>query len=238
MAILSSIGLGSFFLVSLVLGIRLVRMGLRTHQLPDLAIGLAFLLTGNLGYLLAIASQVALRTAPELTPLLWAAALLTLNLGSACLAGFTRTVFRTGEPIGRWIMGALLCASFGGFIGLAVGPGFVGPGIDGPFGWLGFAGRTATFAWASAEAFLYWARLRRRLPLGLTAPEMVHRFFCWGVGAGAATLIFLSNGVRQILGFHDPTAPISAIPSAVLGLTAAIAIWSTFRRSAPPRAQA
>ena len=61
--LLGLIGFGSFLTVSAVVGVRLLLLARRTRRLPELAIGLNFVLAGLIGYGLLIAAE-SLRVVP------------------------------------------------------------------------------------------------------------------------------------------------------------------------------
>ena len=238
MGLLSAIGMGSFWVVSVVVGIRLLRLASRTRELPELAMGLAFFSGGGLGYLLIIGSSLARSRAPEWMPSLWAAGLIAITVGAVALAFFNWRVF-VPEPRGVALFAAACSAMLVGLAGVALGPGFSGPGVDGAFGWLGALGRMATFGWAAAESWRYFAMMRRREALGLVDSATTRRFLYWALGAGAATLIFLNSQIRQAVGLGmDPRVPGTAIPTAALGLTAAACVWLAFRGRRGPAAAA
>ena len=230
---LAALGVGSFLGVSLVLGVRLLRLAARTRQLPELAIGGGFLLSGAAGYSLILGATVALSRAPHWTPWLWGGGLLSTSCGAAGVALFTWRVFRP-RGAGPWLFAALVAAMAAGWVGLGLETGFDRPGLRGVSGWLGFCGRAGSFGWASVEAFRYSALLRRRLRLGLADPAAARRMLRWGVGAGAATSIFLHSGLRALLDAPAaPTSPEAAIPTAVLGVTAALAFWGSLGSARP-----
>ena len=64
--ILGVIGFGSFLAVSLAVGTRLLLLARRTRRLPELAMGLNFLLAGFIGYALLVAAGLGAREAVEL----------------------------------------------------------------------------------------------------------------------------------------------------------------------------
>jgi hypothetical protein len=232
MAWLGIVGMGSFWAVSVWVGVRLLRLAARTRQVPELAIGLSFALSGALGYPLVVGSSVALHRAPAATPWLWGAGLLCISAGALALSYFNWRVFRPGAAGGA-VFAALCLAMAVGTVGAGVATGFAAPGIHETFGWIGALSRAGVYAWASFETLRYHALMRRRLAIGLVDPESTRRFLYWGIGAGAATAIFANNMLRAGLGLDpDPRALGAALPTGVLGCTAAACIWLTFRTRA------
>ncbi len=219
------LGAGSFVLVSLAVGLRLLRLAQRTRQLPELAMGAAFFLNGGLGYLLSVASGLI----ADHAELLQGASSLLGAIGCAGLALFNWKVFRP-DATGRALFAVICVGLTAGFFGRLATVGFTPGEFGGFFPWVGLLTRTSVFAWASCEAVVNLRMSRRRMALGLTTPDTVNRFFWWSVGATAATGIFLHAIARITMGLSlGPTEPGSAIPIAVGGLVAAGAIWRAFR---------
>jgi hypothetical protein len=98
---------------------------------------------------------------------------------------------------------------------------------------LGNLGRTTLLIgcllWGSAEALVYWRKMRRRLRLGLADPIVTNRFFLWGLGAGAAGLGSTIGTVAQLVtGLPPLETPLVTLSSSLHGLTAAVAMWLAF----------
>ncbi len=98
---------------------------------------------------------------------------------------------------------------------------------------LGNLGRTTLLVgcllWGSAEALVYWRKMRRRLRLGLADPVVTNRFFLWGLGAGAAGLGTAIGMVAQLVtGLPPLQMPWITLSSSLHGLTAAVALWLAF----------
>ena len=55
--LLGLLGFGTFLTVSVVVGTRLLLLARRTRKLPELAIGLNFILAGAVGYALLLAAE-------------------------------------------------------------------------------------------------------------------------------------------------------------------------------------
>ena len=92
--LLGLIGFGSFLAVSTVVGIRLLLLARRTRRLPELAIGLDFILAGSIGYGLLIAVESLHLFVPPYSGWASFAGVTAISAGTACLALFTRRVFR------------------------------------------------------------------------------------------------------------------------------------------------
>lgn len=233
MATLIALAMGAFVLVCLAVGFRLLALARRTRALPEAAMGAGFLLIGGLGYGLMASAGWAAKTGSTGLPWFWGGALLAVSAGCVCIAFFTGQVF-SPDARGRALFIVLLLATFGGWLGHGLSPGFDRIGLRGPWAWLGFAGRMGCLAWAAAESLRYSAQVRRQLRIGLGDREVGQRCMWWGVGAAAACGVFLRNALAEMLGQTDILAPSAAIPTVILGLIASGAIWRAFFRRAEP----
>jgi len=215
------IGVASYCLVSLVIGVRLLALARRTRELPECLIGTGFLVGGAFGYTALVVAAQLLAANPHASPLLFLAGWGGLVAASLCLLFFWQRVYHPGLAVGRWIAAlgsAILVTSFVGFVladsagvELAANPWYL-PGL------LLQGGAYAINGWASSR---HYSKLRRRLPLGLVDPVVVNRILLWSAAAWAITLQYvysvsymLSTGARVTGGFA--TAVISS-----LGLVAA-----------------
>ena len=219
------VGFGAFVLASLVVGTRLLATGLRTRELPELAIGTAFLTGGGLGYLLVVMALVLRVFPPTLGPLALHAGVFLIYLGTAATTCGVWRIFRPGE---RWA--AALCAAISCVLAVAFALRLLSSVDDAASPihfWPSTLAGTASYAWSAFETLRYHALLRRRVRLGLAAPAMARRFLLWGCGSVAAVGI---HAISMVNRFVDPAA-IGALMLALqsmLGLAAALAIWLAF----------
>jgi hypothetical protein len=232
---LGLIGFGSFLAVSLAVGLRLLWLARRTRRLPELAIGLDLVLAGAVGYgLLLAAESLRLLPAPYDG---WGsfAGVSAISLGSACLAWFTRRVFRPASLPARIAFAALvvwLALGIHGSWVLHVERATAGAGR-----WLGTwapnLGLCIAYAWAAFEPLRYRARLRLRARVGIETgdPLATNRMLLWGLGTGAIAAIALLHLAAQLLGRHELPPSLLSVVS-LLALTAAVSEWLAFF---PPR---
>jgi hypothetical protein len=223
------IGLASYCLVSLVVGVRLLALARRTRELPECLIGAGFLGGGCFGYTaLVISGELAAQGATTFAGPLFCAGWGGLVTAALCLLWFWRRVYHPNLAAARHIAvagGAVLVASLVG-IGLAYEPG--GDLAKNPWylpALVFQGGAYALNGWASAR---YYAMLRRRLTLGLADPVVVNRILLWGLAAWAITLQYvysviylISTGARVTGGSN--TAIISS-----LGIVAAATMVLAF----------
>ena len=107
---LAAIGGGSFVLVSLVLGPRLLVLGRSRRQLPEFTMGLCLLLMGALGYPFATVGRVVTALPDDVRGLFLGCSALCNTVGFAALAIFTWRVFRPRSGLVEVMMAACITA--------------------------------------------------------------------------------------------------------------------------------
>ena len=211
-----------------LLSARLVRIAWRMRSLPELLVGIHFLLA-------PIAISLSIRVArfdPAHAEAVRATISALFAISSSSLLLFGWRVFRPGAPVARAGAsgGALLFAGIWAFE-LATGAYATSPG-------LGL--RTLIFTpylWVFAESFFYYRRMRRRLSLGLADAVTTNRFLLfaiWTGGVVAITLLGLLGAALAQLGgagLHEQelfgNAAILTL-TRILTLPVAISIWLSF----------
>jgi hypothetical protein len=189
MGSLALAGVGCLIASCAVVGFRLLALGARSRHTPELALAAAYLLFGAVGYPLGALAR-ARAAAGDADAGLWLAAALAIqNLGIVGVYVFVARVFRperTGPSV-TLSTAVLLGVSW---VGHAFDPGFAGAMSRGPWYALGLGTRAAAFVWGAAEAFGYWALLRRRVALGLADPVVANRMWLWGTSCASIALGF------------------------------------------------
>lgn len=231
------LGFLAFTATGFVVGFRLLGIGWRTGQLPELTIGASLVLAGGLGGLLGvIAARLELLLDSPVQPV-FAVSNLAVQAGVAFLAVFTRQVFRPREAWARvlfWICSACLAASFLGRIVL----GDFRADTASPLAWFELGTRIAVYAWALTETLREYAAVRRRCAIGLAHPLVANRFLLWAVALSSTLAIWLYAAAMRASG---RSAEGSWLLVAVFGFACAAALWLAFfppeayrRRFAPP----
>lgn len=232
--LLGLLGFGTFLTVSVVVGTRLLLLARRTRKLPELAIGLNFVLAGAVGYALLLAAE-----SMRVLPAPWDgrasfAGVTAISIGAGFVALFSRAVFRpTSFPAGFALLVLLAWLSLGVFgswmlhvLGIESGLG----------GWLGRwgpnLGLLVAYGWAAFEPLRFHLLMRRRMRIGMGDPLVANRLLLWGIGTFAVAGVAAIHLVAQLLGrFELPPSWIGVV--SLLVLAAAIAEWLAFF---PPRA--
>jgi hypothetical protein len=226
---LLALGTLAFCLSSLVVGLRLGALALRTRRMPEAIFALALLSAGALGYGNAALASSGISLIPGTGVRTIHVAMLGVGLGAAGVGLFTWRVFRASSAWAAtaWASGVALIA---GSLAMQLGTGHGDVrDLTSIWFWLGFAPRALAYGWSGVESLAYYGRMRRRERLGLGDPEVSRRFRLWGIAALSA---FGMHGpvVWDAL-HHSPRPgmePVSSAIAALLGLTCAGALWAAF----------
>lgn len=207
-----------------VVGVRLLRLAARTREVPELALGSAFLLLGALGQPLALVARSG-ALAAEPTALLLAVALAAQD--AACLGIYVMT-WRTFRADRRAPVGAVALAALGFGASIAVAAQDVASVDAGPGYWLGYGLRFGAFLWTAAESLRQHAMLRRRLRLGLADPVVCDRFRLWSISNVAVCVGFAIFGATRLAQGGTATSPLLLIASSAVAVVAGAGAWLAF----------
>src|SRR5262245_11725926 len=201
METLAALGGGAFVVASLVVGLRLLVLAIRTGELPEFAVGLALLVMGGIGYPCAAIARGAAQLGLIARVALEAVAMGCMVLGTLGIAVFNWKVFR---PLDRWAkalvyaFGALLVASY---TWQAAAPGFAAAAENRGFGLHGLEVLAGfSLLWAAIESVGYALKLRKRMAIGLADPLVADRVKLWSFAIVAAQLLNAASLVAVALG--------------------------------------
>lgn len=217
--------------ISLVLGIRLLRLSVRTRGVPEMAMGASFLLGGCLGFLLILVGNPAAGLALSLpvTETLFRIGMSLLGFGVCFTYVFVWQTFRPGSSAVRSLtLVAIACilASL-----RAVWSNAIEVALVSPLHLFGEAVRLGAMVWGCTEALHYHAIMRRRLALGLADPVVTNRFLLWGIAMGAGIITALIGLFMTLFGMVSPDGwPYLAL--AIFSAISPVAQWLAFL---PPR---
>ena len=221
MKLFGLIGVASYCVAALVIGVRLLWLARRTGELPERLIGIAFLSGGGLGYTGLVAASLLSPTAPDAAGVLFYAGWSGMSLAASCLLVFWRRVYHPSLSAARGVV-------VGGIVLVAVsmvGVFLTGaPGADlasNPWylaGLVAQGGSYAVNAWASTR---YCQLLRRRSTLGLAEPVVANRIQLWSVASWAITLQYSYSITRLTLTGQSSTSGPETMVISSLGLLAA-----------------
>jgi hypothetical protein len=229
MRVLGLIGVVAFALASATVGVRLLLLARRTRQAPELAMGIAFLVSGAIGFPLLTGASVVVETGGStgLAHVLMALGALSTFAG---YVGLGIGCWRIYRPAERWPLAPIglgTAVLLGATATVAASSGAAQAATRDLAFWSGICVGSLTFAWNAVESFLLHGQLRRRASLGLADPEVVSRVLMWGVGSAAAWAMTMHGLVlRATIG--PVVADGHRIVASGIGLVAAVAISLAF----------
>jgi Co/Zn/Cd efflux system component len=232
MELFGLIGVATYSIVGLVVGVRLLRLARRTRELPERLIGSAFLSGATFGYPTLVAADRLRAASPDPARMLLFAGWAGLVVASVCLLVFWRRVYHRERLAARRasaLGGAFLVASLIGLV-LTHAPG--AEAAASPWFLPGLVAQGLAYAlngWASAR---YGRMLRRRLSLGLAEPVLVNRFLLWSLAAWAITLQYLYSTLRTVL---TGTSSVDGVGAALVSSLGLVAAGSMVLAFLPPR---
>jgi hypothetical protein len=216
--------------VGVSVGLRLLALGRRTRQQPELMIALGLLLAAVVGAPLAAVGRVPGIALTPLGSTLFAAGLAATQLGIACFFAFTWLVFR------RDALWATLLVLLGvGVLGVEW-LGIVHASASGttlevvlprtrPWGIAIVATLAVAFAWSGAESWSYQRRLQRQLAFGLGDPVVANRIRLWAV-AGFATVTLCGAIAACMLAGLRPLQHLLPLAAIALAALCCSACWT------------
>ncbi len=223
MQLLSLVAILTFSLAGWIVAIRLFSLWRRTRAVPEASMAGLMLGIAGLGYPLILLGTIAASQAPDLAPLVMAAAISCINAGIACAFVFTWKVFRSDSASARWatyIAIFLLAVITLGVCGSAFADGVkteVTPEAR-IFSLINFLISSAAFLWSGSESFRYHLMLRRRLALGLADPVLTNRFLLWGCQGLSTSFINLANIYAIARGANVATDPATLLITGICGV--------------------
>jgi hypothetical protein len=177
---------GLFFLI---IGIRLLRLSLRTGESPERQLGIYFALSG-LSYLAYVFPRMtgldALNDAGSF------ASRSFYSIGMFPLLQFIRGVYRPRSSWAPWLSYSVMLLLIAGVGGSAVTGNWAG--ATSSFFWLYYSGYTLAILWMTSEGLLAYSSARKRLRIGLCDSSTTNRHLLWacfGVFQTLACLVAL-----------------------------------------------
>jgi hypothetical protein len=227
--ILAYLGVATFALVSLVIGVRLLLLWRETRKLPELLIGLSFLLEGVLTNVLNLLEKFSSRLPAALQGPIHVGVVVSACAAAVCLAIGAWRIFRPREAWARNLV--IVCAV--ALSAYSVDSSIPRDGVWGPsnlaWWWVGVGFRAGAHAWIGLEAFLYQRTMQRRVRLGLADPVIADRMWLWSLAGAASTLIWLGAGVaRTVAGTAGLQHPLTLEFIAAMGMVASVTNWLVF----------
>ena len=227
------IGFAAFFVVALVVGVRVLLLAWLTRELPELLMGIGVLGIGPVGFGLLVVAQQLQASHPLAFQVMVGTASVAISFGVLAKFAFNWRVYHPTSALVRAVVisGGLLLFGTVLYSGVAFGFTDVGPLTPQALirSWL----QAGCLLWGAGESFAYWVKMRRRVRIGLADPVVANRFLMWAVGAFAAGWGTAVGIVGQMVtGVEMLRSPWITASSSLHGLVAAVAIALAF---VPPR---
>jgi len=187
---LAAVSTLAFVLASAVIGARLLLLARRTRGLPELLLGLGLFCLGGVAFPVGVLLGTGLF---EGSAVLWlqAFAILPMGVSGISVLVFTRVVFRADSRVGLAVAATLSLAWLA-----FLATGWLALWQSGeplpPVGGRVIARHALMllgFGWTATESFVYFAKLRRRIPIGLADPIVANRILLWAMCGGCAALL-------------------------------------------------
>jgi hypothetical protein len=231
---LAQLALLLFVVLNAITGIRLLRLAARTRELPELALGIAHLFGGSLGWaIVAVGFLVTTQLhAPAAGTAIAVAGHFCLNAAVTGVALFSWRVFNPTSGA----MKALFVAFVVTLVADLVHNGFMVHDFSPPttqfWYWPGSLGRSGAYLWMTIVTLLYYRKLRLRLQHGLADPVTANRMFLVYLAGSFIVLLSIVVTIGSVQGWWQTHQQLMSASSSLLGIPSAFCSWLAF---VPPR---
>jgi hypothetical protein len=164
--------------VLLVVGVRLLKLSLRTGGRPERLLG-TYLTLNGISY--ALYTIPLMRDMGDLYLPLTFAGRITYAVSVYFVLAFTQSVFRSDATWSRWLVYALVSCQFAGIGGSVMIGDWEGYDIRSLWFWFEWGSYTLVSVWVAAEALHAYTSARKRAILGLCEPVVANRYLLWGM---------------------------------------------------------
>lgn len=225
--VLGALGLLAFAISSVTIGTRLLIVGRRTRGVPEIAIGLGFVIGAVVGYVPETIVLSADLMSPQTEASVLAVTQIALRGAPAAILVFTLAVFRPSELWARVFAAVVLLALIVSWVAFPYTRTYAQSAADRFWYDLFAVFRSIAAGWGAAESLLFYRRARLQVRLGLMQPIVADRFLLWAIGMGALTLLLGTTIWAALLGI-DPRVPAWVLLESLLGSIGAVTLWLTF----------
>jgi hypothetical protein len=227
---LQALGGSLHLIATTAVGLRLLVLARQNRAVPELFLGLSFILAGTVGTPLEVMGMVSAQLKAEptrvLTLIVTGKAFSVIGLTFNVL--FTWYVFRRDERWALALMTAVIAAAVVALAGL-VSAGTLSTGVSqAPWFWIEFVTRLASLCWLGLEAGRYYLQMKRRMRLGLADAVVVNRFLLWTFAASFGLLMICTAIPPVLFGRVHPLSHAALILVGVAGLGSSVSYWLAF----------
>jgi hypothetical protein len=222
-----------FVVLNAITGIRLLWLATRTRELPELALGIGHLLGGSLGWALVMFGYLLMQQhSPRAGLVLMIAGLFCLNFAVAAIGHFSWRVFNRDSRAAAVVFALFVAVLAVDFVHNGLLAHEFAPPTNTFWYWPGCLGRSGVWCWMSLATLLYYRKLRRRLPLGLTDPVTANRMFLFFIASSFIVLFAIVVSGASLLGVWQRYPHFVNTFSSLLGIPSAVCSTLAF---VPPR---
>ena len=227
MRVLGILALGMMATSGVIVGFRLLALGLRTRQQPELLIGIGLLLSAVVGGPVAFVARLPALISTPLGDGLLAVGLAATQTGIGMFFAFTWRVFRHDELWATLLLvlgsGALGVEWLGLLHASALGTTMeeILPHTR-PWGVAIVATLALAFGWCGVEAWRHRGRLKRQLALGLADPVVANRMALWAVSGFATVTMCAAIAACMLAGLAPLRHPLPLVAIALSALCASV----------------
>lgn len=238
MRIAGLISIAFMIVVGLIVCGRMLLLALRTRQLPEAAMGTGLLCIMVLGAPVSAVSRMPSVYGTPLGNVLLTWGLVVSGLGIWLMYLFTWTVFRRESSWGRMLIYSIaagLCVLTFFQLSTTLAAGSVAEAAirARPFSLTYIVLVASLFLWTAVESFSYYVRLRKRLSIGLADPNVVNRFFLWGLGGVIVVVMCCGLAILISQGYNTMRHPLGQLQ---VGVAASLVASCWYLAFLPPRA--
>jgi len=218
----------AFASLSLILGIRLIRLARRTHKLPEILLGIGYPSGGFLASVLGVIRNIW--NPPEGPALIWLEFVTRVAAAVACLL-VVILAWRVFRPEAGWARGlvaldALLFMTYI-FRDQVMGRHPIQVLIQNPIYWGNTLALALPYWWVTIEAAWYQVGIRRRHRIGLPANlALATQMLLWAMGMGAIGLLFVSLDMIRL--FLNASRTAIMLTSGSLGFANTVCLYLAF----------
>jgi len=231
MEVLQGLVAALYLTVATILGIRLLRTAAREHLLPELLLGLAFVLSATLGSPLEVVSETVGRESGAS----WSGSVLAIGklltmAGLSAYVTFTWRVFRPDELWAALLAATLVAIQVVAFFGFSSSGVFATGLNEGFWFWVEFGARVGVPLWTMLECIRYHAMMERRGRIGMAEPIVQNRFALWATASAGGILMVITSTAPRLFALDSVflNSGVIYLVFCAGGLTSSFAYWLTF----------
>lgn len=212
--------------VAFLVALHLLRLAVRTGQLPELLIGLSLLVGGGIGYPGTVAARVLANASPDLASRLAVGGMLGLAVSAWTMLLCWNVIYHRGQ---RWSRNTVIATTALLFVFLVerlatIDAAGMATSSTGYVGWLLVA--MIPYLCNTVSGLRYHDRMTRRVRLGLADPVVANRILLWS----ATSLIVVAQYAYSLCGLllGPGFAAMSTAVIGSLGLSIALLLALAF----------